>query len=299
MNDTPLVSVILPTYNRAATLMRAVSSVLDQTYANLELIVVDDASNDNTVALLEAIEDDRVQVILQAERGGGGAARNAGIAAASGTLIAFQDSDDFWEADKLSRQVAALAAAPTHVGICICGALLVEPFQETRATTPSGVIERAEIMRRILNGEGYPLVGWLVRREALASAGPFEPSLPRLQDYELSIRLARECDFLFVEDVLLRADIGADSLSASADKYERALDIVLDRHATLFNGERAGKSHMIFRAGKYHALSGSYRRALRFFLRAFRTNPANLRALAGALLIATGTFPLLRKARYS
>ena len=101
--SSPTVSVILPTYNRVALLPRAISSVLNQSYSNLELIVVDDCSNDGTEEEISRIRDARLTVIRQAVNSGPGAARNVGIRAASGQYIASQDSDDEWLPEKLTK----------------------------------------------------------------------------------------------------------------------------------------------------------------------------------------------------
>ncbi|MGB3624622.1 MAG: glycosyltransferase family 2 protein, partial [Henriciella sp.] len=107
MKPGSLVSVVIPTYNRARTLRRAVESVLRQSYTNLELIVVDDASTDDTKAVLSSINDPRMRVITYEFNRGCAAARNIGARDARGEYLAFQDSDDEWLADKLSKQVAA------------------------------------------------------------------------------------------------------------------------------------------------------------------------------------------------
>src|SRR6516225_1088149 len=102
---SPDVSVVLPTFERANTLLRSVTSVLEQTYPNLELIVVDDGSTDRTAALIGDIKDARLKYVRLARNRGQAVARNVGISESQGVLIAFQDSDDTWQIDKLERQV--------------------------------------------------------------------------------------------------------------------------------------------------------------------------------------------------
>ena len=105
--ENVLISVVLPTYNRARCLSRSINSVLNQTFSNLELIIVDDGSTDNTRELVESFSDPRIRYIYQ-ENAGACAARNHGINEALGTYIAFQDSDDEWRKDKLEIQLNAL-----------------------------------------------------------------------------------------------------------------------------------------------------------------------------------------------
>ena len=107
----PLVSVILPTFNRAATLPRAIMSVLDQSYRNLELLIVDDGSRDNTAEVVAGIRDPRLRYNPLEVNGGASSARNAGLREAKSDFIAFKDSADEWLAGKLEKQVRAAQAA--------------------------------------------------------------------------------------------------------------------------------------------------------------------------------------------
>src|SRR5919108_386145 len=105
------VSVVIPTYNRAHTVLDAVWSVLTQRFRDLELVVVDDGSTDDTAARLAAVDDPRLQVIM-GRHAGVSAARNLGVAKASGELVAFLDSDDLWHPEKLACEVAFLTRHP-------------------------------------------------------------------------------------------------------------------------------------------------------------------------------------------
>ena len=102
-----MVSVIIPTYNREKTILRAINSVLDQTYKEIELIIVDDGSIDNTRKIVESLNCQKIKYIYQ-KNGGAAKARNTGIIAASGEYISFQDSDDYWYPEKLEKQLAEL-----------------------------------------------------------------------------------------------------------------------------------------------------------------------------------------------
>ena len=103
-----MISVIIPTYNRAGTLLAAAQSVLQQTYRDIELIIVDDGSTDDTSKVVSALQDGRVRYIPLGKNCGACAARNRGIDEAKGEYIAFQDSDDLWHSDKLEREFAFL-----------------------------------------------------------------------------------------------------------------------------------------------------------------------------------------------
>jgi glycosyltransferase involved in cell wall biosynthesis len=296
--NLPRISVVLPTRNRARLVGRSIASVLAQSYAGLELIVVDDASSDDTTAVLTSIDDPRLKVLKLSQPRGAAAARNHGISAAHAPLLAFVDSDDVWRPDKLERQMAAMSAAAPGTGLCVCsmevfrgGKRHVVAYQDER-------LESAAALDRLASGVGVGTPCWLVPRETMRAAGGFKPDLPRLQDYECALRLARTAPVLFMSDILVTAEIGADSISANADGYARAIEMITHDHGELFEDHPAGHSYLVFRAGKYFAAEGRQRDAIRWFMRALRVRPSNVRALAGILLSATGLFPLLNRIRY-
>src|SRR5262245_44206142 len=121
---TPRVSVILPTYNRSHSLPAAIASVLMQSHTDLEVIVVDDASTEDIEALVRSIGDDRVRYVRRNSNGGAAAARNTGLAEARGSYIGFQDSDDLWLPDKLSRQLSAFETLPNEIGVVTGGKIV-------------------------------------------------------------------------------------------------------------------------------------------------------------------------------
>jgi glycosyltransferase involved in cell wall biosynthesis len=297
MNQSPSISVILPTRNRAHTLRRAVASVLAQTRADLELIVVDDASTDDTAGVLAAIDDPRMKVLRLFEPRGAAAARNYGIAGAHAPMLAFVDSDDVWHREKLERQMKTVAAAPAGTGLCVCSMEVFRAGKRHLVSYPDERLDPAAALARLASGTGVGTPCWLVPRETMARAGGFNADLPRLQDYECALRLARVAPILFMSDILVTAQIGADSISADADRYARAIGMIENDHHDLFEDHPAGHSYLVFRAGKYFAAEGRRRDAIRWFTRALRIRPHNSRALAGLVLSATGLFPLLNRIR--
>jgi glycosyltransferase involved in cell wall biosynthesis len=298
MSESPLISVILPTYNRARLLHRAVDSVLSQTWRHLELIVVDDGSTDDTAQTLAALSDPRLSVIRFDSNRGAPAARNAGIGAARGEFVAFLDSDDHWPPDRLERQAVALSAAPADTVLCVCSIHFLVPGAVRDISWRDEYLGSDAAVARIAAGAGYPTSAWMTPRRALTDAGGFDESLPRLQDFELSLRLAAMGGVLLMDDVLVTIELQSDSISASADRHARALDLVLQRHPDVFGRRSGARAYLQFRAGKYLAMEGRYREALGWFGRSIRSRPWGPRGYAGALLVLTGLFPVFRRARY-
>lgn len=233
------VSVIMPTYNRADIMMRAVSSVLNQTYTNLELIIVDDSSQDNTEQIIQALEDKRIIYIKNSRNRGGNYSRNRGVEIANGEYIAFQDSDDYWEKRKLEIQMARILRAEPQVGMICCGF-----FRHWGVETgeieyfPSGdvqtCIEKGETLKRLLIGNFITTPCMLLRKSAIKAIGGFDESLPRLQDWEFAIRTAEKYEIEFVEEALLEQYISDNSISTDELKYVDASCRILRKHGDLF-----------------------------------------------------------------
>jgi glycosyltransferase involved in cell wall biosynthesis len=225
----PLVSVIIPTYNRVATIIRAIESVLNQTYRNLELIVVDDNSTDGTKELVEErVSDKRLKYIKLSKNLGGGGARNRGINEAQGDYIAFQDSDDKWLTNKLEKQMQVFQNKPNiDVVFCQMKRILgdystVYPKRNPTATT--------NLLTTFLieNYIGTPTA--VVRKNKLVENKGFDESLPRLQDWDLFIRLAKDSNFYMVNDALCHVYMQENSITNKSEALVKALSIFTEKY---------------------------------------------------------------------
>ena len=209
MESQPLVSVIIPTYNRAALLREAVASVLAQSYAALELIVVDDGSTDETAAALRSLRG--LRLVRQDHTGMPGQARNAGARVARGAYLAFLDSDDLWLPHKLAVQVAAAQAAGDAINHTrerwLRGERVIS--QRGQRHRRSGDLF-ADSLRKCIIGPSTVLL----RREVFERAGGFRDDLEIAEDYELWLRLTARHPVAYVEreSVIKRAGHG-DQLS--------------------------------------------------------------------------------------
>jgi glycosyltransferase involved in cell wall biosynthesis len=193
----PLVSVIIPSYNRASVLA-AVQSVLDQTYKNIEVIVVDDCSPIFVQNTLSAIADPRLRVIRQDKNRGVSAARNRGVKEAAGEVIAFLDDDDKWLLRKLERQIEVM-------GTSGCDASITQFF---RAAADKVVYEKMGFKGDVpvwAKVSGLALLigsGMVIRKDKFLKVGPFNEQLPRAEDWEWLIR-ARNMSLKVIEQPLL------------------------------------------------------------------------------------------------
>jgi glycosyltransferase involved in cell wall biosynthesis len=222
----PYVSVIIPTYNRAATIERAVRSVLAQTFADFELLVVDDGSTDDTGALVEGLGDPRVRLMRLPVNSGPAVARNAGINAARGTLIAFLDSDDIWLPHKLERQVAAMnRAGPSALASCTGFAIRRAMSRGSGGASIRFPTRASGRFESILNGCMLsPGTTLIVHRDAFGKIGLLDSNLRRLEDWDWLLRYLEHYELEPVAEVLAEVSVGAHpSPEAVRDATQRLL----------------------------------------------------------------------------
>jgi len=190
----PLVSVVIPTCNRAGLLKRAVNSVVGQTYARLEIIVVDDASTDNTREIVRGFKDDRIRYLRHDENRGGSAARNTGVDAATGQYIAFLDDDDEWVPQMMQKQLDALQGFDAVLCTCIVNGRSMAKQQ------PKSVVALEDLKR---NPYAVGGTGVLMANAPIIKELRFDEQLPIHQDWDLFIRLAQRCDIAYLNEPLL------------------------------------------------------------------------------------------------
>jgi glycosyltransferase involved in cell wall biosynthesis len=207
MNRNPLVSTVIPTYNRAHVIGEAVESALGQTYPNTEVIVVDDGSKDDTLERLKSYGD-KVRVISQANAGPA-AARNRGIAAARGDFVAFLDSDDLWLPEKIKQQVALMERAGPSVPCCLSN-ILMKFNSGDRASFDIALLEPSAEEGLWLNVDEVLATrivlfnqGIIIRRKVLDRIGGFDENIRYLEDHEFPLRLSLEGPWAFIKTPLV------------------------------------------------------------------------------------------------
>ena len=226
----PLVSVIIPLYNREKTIQRAVDSVLNQTYTNIEVIVVDDGSTDDSVKMLHKyVDDNRVKVFCQPQNKGANAARNRGIREARGEYIAFHDSDDAWLPDKLEKQIRCMERDEFYVSFCAFkrhyeGAVQIVPNISEQLSCES-------IRERLRRGNIVGTPTLVLHKSVVSAVGVFDEEMPRLQDYEYMIRIVKKYDVCFVNEVLVNEYELDRCISLNQTSLNQAYALLIKKHA--------------------------------------------------------------------
>ncbi|WP_135828647.1 glycosyltransferase family 2 protein [Halorussus halobius] len=280
----PLVSVVVPTYDRPDRVERAVASVAAQTYDRIEVLVVDDCSTNPVADVLCGDRDrtfERFEVLRHDRNRGGSAARNTGIRASDGDYVALLDDDDRWEPEKVERQVELLDRR--EVGVVTTGAKVLDRNgQLLRASRHDGLPgDSVELTKRLLcrNVVGS-CSSVMVDGEVVDAVGGFDERFPSWQDLEWYVRLSRHCRFGVVPEPLLVYRRDAD------ERVSDDLDVVKDETYPLFLDEfapvaaeygpmfeRKMRAWTAYRVGKQLVLAGRVREGRPFLTRAVGLYP--------------------------
>lgn len=244
----PLVSAIVVTHNRLDFLKKAVDSVLNQTYARQEVIVVDDGSTDGTREWMESYAPPHGIKYIHVEGGlGGNHARNVGIRKSTGTYVALLDDDDEWLPEKTARQVQYLEDHP-DVGVVTCGKTNI--FNLTRRSVePTDILPEGDLSQKIFTDLHFTTSRLMFRRDLLAEAGMFDESLKAWQDYELMIRLCQMTRVGVVHENLLLYNIltgDPQRITNRTAEWKASVAAIHRKHAALLEAlpKDIRKEHM-------------------------------------------------------
>ncbi|MEX2617721.1 MAG: glycosyltransferase family A protein [Alphaproteobacteria bacterium] len=199
----PKVTVIIPTFDRAHILPRAIDSVLEQSFGDFELLVIDDASHDETKDVVAQYSDPRLQYIKLEKNGGVAAARNSGIRRARGDYIAFLDSDDEWLSEKLALQVGLLDRLPKSTGLVYSAIEILgrESGVEILVPETHGYPHRAHLSGTFIGAGGSNI---MIRKDVTRMIGFFDESLPAIEDFDFCLRVGRFFRIEFIDQPLVR-----------------------------------------------------------------------------------------------
>lgn len=286
------VSVITPTYNREETLPRTIESVLSQTFTEFEYIVVDDASTDDTKAVVDSYDDDRLRYLRHQSNKRQAAARNTGLEEADGEYVAFIDSDDEWHPEKLAEQFSDIERRDDEwVGV-YCDSTTLRTSRIKYAITRVFPYEirregSKQLMRDILAMQGNISAGssLLVRTQVARNIGGFDESLPRHEDIDFVLRLLQQGKLAYVDKELV---IIHESPDPTAELVEESKDILLrkfDREINRIESEEYPiRKYHRFHLARCHFRDGNLRTAIEYLWGARASNPRQYLRLCVAAL---------------
>jgi glycosyltransferase involved in cell wall biosynthesis len=289
-----MVSVILPTHNRADILSRAIKSALEQSYEDIELIIVDDFSTDETKSVIETFKDARIRYVRLDRVSGGSAARNVGIDLSRGEFIAFLDDDDEWLPEKIEKQMEKFKQGAQDLGLIYTGAIIITPDIKEEIVTPKigGHIYKKQLKEDNIHSTST----WLVKKECFLNpyVGKFDETLPARQDYDLSLRLSKYYSVGYCSEPLVRIYRDRiDSISNDVSNRVKGHLLVLKKiereisNLDVLNKNIILSSHY-FSIGKYYQLKNEIHNSKRYLLKALKKWPFNLKAGVFYLLLLIG-----------
>ncbi len=285
--DKPLVSVVIPTYNRANTIKRCIDSVLNQTYKNIEVIVVDDGSTDKTKEVVDSYEDPRVRYISYRTNRGANYARNTGIKKGKGELIALQDSDDAWHPEKIEKQLQAYVNSPSDHKVVYTGTLIKNGRKQFYMPEKWVHPKEGDVHRPMLRSTFANTVTILTKKECLEQIGYFDENIPRAQDWELGLRLSKKYKFKLVDEPLVTTYPSKGSITKNYEAHADAYEIILEKHKDSFmKHPDILSSHYFFLAAIYFNLD-NWKKAIINIKKAYGLKPLHpitiMRLLASLL----------------
>lgn len=295
MNSSPLVSIVIPTYNHAPMLQRALATVIEQTYQNWNAIVVNNFSTDNTLEVVAKFNDPRIQCVNFRNNGVIGASRNEGIKLATGEYVAFLDSDDTWFPTKVEKSVSSLENGSDLV----CHAeYWIDESGKSRLVT-YGPSEAATHHNLIYKGNRISTSATMVRATLLKEVNGFDvsPELISTEDYDLWIRLAAKSNkFAFIDEPLGEYHRHDNNVSANIEKHLAAELALLTKHFAVDSrlqnalARRRRKALAYYGAGRSLHRTSKYFLALKKYARSLMIWPISLRLYAAVVLSLMGFF---------
>ncbi len=291
-NNTPLISIIIPAYNAELYIQQAINSVLNQSYRHVEIIIVNDGSNDSTEAVAGQFSDPRIRIISQ-PNGGMSNARNAGIKVAGGDFIAFLDADDYWLPEKLEKQLSLLQQNP-NLGFC---------STQTRVETPEGEFVNEWLCPKInistlhtIFSQNSAIAGSassvLARKELQSEAGFFDESLKGLEDTDMWIRYSAISEYCCIPETLTVILKRPNSVSRNLGNMRDSALAVLRKNKHLLDKKsqkkfwRSAYAGMLCDYAKWEARNGLKFLSISHLVEALINAPLSKGRLAISLLIA-------------
>jgi glycosyltransferase involved in cell wall biosynthesis len=265
-----LISVIIPVYNGAVTLRRAIASVLNQTYSNFELIIVDDGSTEDIGSVIREFKDERIVYMRQETNKGVAAGRNTGLQKAHGELIAFLDSDDEFVPEKLRTQCELFDGLDHNIGLIITN-LYTSPDRDEYYLAKrkcSGYFTR----RDSLANQFVPPSSWMLRKECVDRVGLFDERMVVNEDSDYFIRALEKFGIYYLNKPL---GVKYNSLERKyhySEKIFSGKEVFLIKHLDFMIKNKKDLARFYFVMAKDYAKVNMKAQAKKYYLKAFRAN---------------------------
>lgn len=284
----PPVSVIIPTFNRAHTLKRAIDSVLNQTYRDFEIIIVDDGSTDHTADVVDTISDNRIKYICIGNNRGPAFARNVGIRESKGQFITFNDSDDMWLSNKLEQQIRYFREnVDSKLGVVFTRAQHIIGKRSYYVPRKNqGFI--GDILKQMLETNQAWLQSLMIRRTVVDRVGLMDESFKILDDWDYTIRLANVCHFGYISDPLVVINDTPLSQSKNLLLIAGEYNKIYSKHRVFYIKDKKIQMQILSRIGNHFCLCGKMKEGRHYMYLSIKTKES-LQPLVLLILSFLGT----------
>jgi glycosyltransferase involved in cell wall biosynthesis len=265
-----LISVVIPTYNRSSLIGKSIESVFSQDYPNLEVIVVDDGSTDDTQQVIEVLKNPKLRYFRHEQNRGAPAARNTGLHQARGEYIAFLDSDDAWIPGKLSKQMEVMLRSDGDVALVYGGMRKIDDEGNTtgyKKPRKRGNIYQSLLKDNIIGSTSIPLLKTKVVKET----GGFDEELRSRQDYDLWLRIAKLYKVDFVPEPLVLYRVHRNRISGNVDAQLQGTHRVLEKYFEDIQRNPAALAHHYYLLGWLYNKKGDKREAHEYFKKSLKS----------------------------
>jgi glycosyltransferase involved in cell wall biosynthesis len=269
-NNKPIVSVIIPVFNRGYLVGKAFESIFSQTFLPWEIIAVDDGSVDNTWQVLNeyAEKNKKIKIFQHKENKGISGARNTALLYAQGEYIAFLDSDDVWEKDKLAKQIDVFNKSKENLGVVYTGAIFINKnITRIKKTKEKGDLYLSELKYNPIGGPSRVMI----KKECLDNCGFFDENFKALEDWDLWIRISKRYLVDFIDEPLVKYFEMDDSVSLNSDKLINGYKKLWDKYNILNMNKNIVSNHYL-RLGNRLFLCGDSKMGEFYIKKALKTN---------------------------
>jgi glycosyltransferase involved in cell wall biosynthesis len=270
--DTPVVSVVIPTFHRPVLLARAIASALAQTCDDIEVLVVDDGPSAGASDVVKGAGDARLRYLRHDTTRGAAAARNTGLRDAQSAFVAFLDDDDTWLPTKLARQLERFSDGKRDLGVVYCSSLKYSDISQRVIDESLARPLRqgyVDFLRSTRFGTSVPLI----RRNCFDDIGGFDESLPGTQDRDMWIRLAKHFEFDFVPEVLVWHHIHGNQITSNLGQKLEARELLLAKYRADLESHPDIMANYLWRLGMLCCADGRHDKGRRFIWQAIRRQP--------------------------
>jgi len=230
----PEVSVIIPTYNRADKIFSTITSVIKQTFTDIEIIIVNDGEDDKSVQdVIDKFDDKRIRLLRNQRKKGSNGARNTGLENANGKYIAFLDDDDSWYPDKIQKQIIKFNESSKKVRFVYSG-FEIESIEKPGFSRKIFPPKKGYVANEIISGNFVGSPTPLIDISVFAETGPYDENLQSSQDWELWIRISEITEFEYVDEVLAKYVIHGNQISTDLNKKIISFDYIMKKHSNLY-----------------------------------------------------------------